>query len=148
VTSAILDHAAQFGVRAVRAPLEARAVLKRIEGGSSRLAATAARPWARLQRLRLRRAGLATPDQVFGLAWSGAMTQARLAGLIAHLPDGVSEIYAHPATASVFAGSAPGYRYREELAALTSPELRGQIEAAGLVTGGFADAAQWRQPSG
>jgi chitin disaccharide deacetylase len=148
VTSAILDHAAQFGVRAVRAPLEPRSVLKRIEGGSSRLAATAARPWARLQRLRLRRAGLATPDQVFGLAWSGAMTQARLAGLIAHLPDGVSEIYAHPATASVFPGSAPGYRYQEELAALRSPELRRQIEAAGLVTGGFADAVQWRQPSG
>jgi hopanoid biosynthesis associated protein HpnK len=148
VTSAILDHAAQFGVRAVRAPLEPRAVLKRIEGGSSRLAATAARPWARLQRLRLRRAGLTVPDQVFGLAWSGAMTQARLAGLIAHLPDGVSEIYAHPAIASVFAGSAPGYRSREDLAALTSPELRRQIEAAGLVTGGFADAAQWRKPSG
>ncbi len=148
VTSAVLDHAAQFGVRAVRAPLERPAVLKRIEGGSSRLAATAARPWARLQRLRLRRGGLATPDQVFGFAWSGAMTQARLAGLVANLPDGVSEIYAHPATASVFPGSAPDYRYRDELAALTSPELRRQIEAAGLVTGGFADAAQWRQPSG
>ena len=36
------------------------------------------------------------------------MTQARLAGLIAHLPDGVSEIYAHPATASVFPGSCAG----------------------------------------
>jgi chitin disaccharide deacetylase len=103
---------------------------------------------ARLQRLRLRRVGVATPDPVFGFAWSGAMTQARLAGLIAHLPDGVSEIYAHPATASVFPGSAPGYRYREELAALTSPELRLRIETAGLVTWGFADAARWRQPSG
>ena len=148
VTSAILDHAAQFGVRAIRAPLEPRGVLKRIEGGNSRLAATAIRPWVRLHRSYLRRGGLATPDQVFGLAWSGAMTEARLAGLIAHLPDGVSEIYAHPATASVFAGSAPGYRYPEELAALTSPALRRQIEAAGLATGGFADAAQWRQLSG
>ncbi len=143
VTSAILDHAAQFGVRAVRSPLEPRAILHGIEAGPSRLlAATAVRPCALLQRKRLRGVGLATPDQVFGLAWSGAMTQARLGGLIAHLPDGVSEIYAHPATASVFPGSAPGYRYREELAALTSPELRRQIEAAGLVTGGFADAAR------
>jgi len=148
VTSAILDHAAQFGVHAVRAPLEPPAVLERIEGGSPRLAGAALRPWVRLQRLRLRRAGLTTPDQVFGLAWSGAMTQARLAGLIAHLPNGVSEIYAHPATGPVFAGAAPGYRYPEELAALTSPELRRQIEAAGIVTGAFTDAAQWRQPSG
>ena len=148
VSSAILDLAAEFGVRAVRAPLEPRAVLKRIEGGSPRLAAAAIRPWARLQRLRLRRAGLATPDQVFGLAWSGAMTQARLAGLIAHLPDGVSEIYTHPATAPVFAGAAPDYRYREELAALTSPQLLRQISAAGLGSGGFADAARWRNPSG
>jgi len=53
---------------------------------------------------------------VFGLAWSGAMTGARLAGLIRYLPDGVSEIYMHPATGP-YPGSAPGYRYGEELAA-------------------------------
>ena len=64
------------------------------------------------------------------------MTHSRLAGLIAHLPDGVTEIYAHPAISSGFAGAAPGYRYEEELAALTSSELRRQIEAAGIVTGG------------
>jgi len=32
----------------------------------------------------------ASPDQVFGLAWSGPMTSARLAGLITNLPEGVS----------------------------------------------------------
>ena len=51
------------------------------------------------------------------------MTEPRLAGLIAHLPEGVTEIYTHPATASGFAGAAPGYRYEEELAALTSPDF-------------------------
>ena len=40
------------------------------------------------------------------------MTGSRLSGLIAHLPDGITEIYTHPATASDFAGAAPGYRYR------------------------------------
>jgi hypothetical protein len=46
-----------------------------------------------------RRSGdrIAAPDQVFGLAWSGAMTD-RLAGLIL-LPEGLSEIYMHPAWA-------------------------------------------------
>ena len=147
VSSAILDLAAEFGVRAVRAPLEPRAVLKRIEGGSPRLAAAAIRPWARLQRLRLRRAGLATPDQVFGLAWSGADDAG--AARRAHRASAGwrQRNLHHPATAPVFAGAAPDYRYREELAALTSPQLLRQISAAGLGSGGFADAARWRNPS-
>jgi hypothetical protein len=100
---------------------------------------------ARIQRARLKRAGVATPDQVFGLAWSGAMTRSRLAGLIAHLPEGVTEIYTHPATSSAFAGAAQGYHYQEELAALTSPDIRRQIAAAGVASGGFSDAVNFRQ---
>jgi hopanoid biosynthesis associated protein HpnK len=144
ILSAILALAAEFGVRHVRGPLEPRGVLARIDGGNRGLAAAAFAPWARLQRSRLKRAGVAAPDQVFGLAWSGAMTHSRLAGLIAHLPDGVTEIYTHPATSQEFAGAAPGYRYLEELAALTSPELRRRIAAAGIGSGGFADAARRR----
>jgi predicted glycoside hydrolase/deacetylase ChbG (UPF0249 family) len=67
------------------------------------------------------------------------MTQSRLQGLIAHMPEGVTEIYTHPATSSDFAGAAPAYRYEEELAALTSPDLRRQIAEAGVALGGFAD---------
>ena len=148
ITAAILGLKAEFGVEAVRAPLEPRSVLARIEGGTPRLAAAALGPMARLQRRRLRSAGIASPDQVFGLAWSGAMTPARVAGLVANLPDGVSEIYVHPATTPGFAGAAPGYRYREELDALTSPELSRRIAAAGVATGGFAGAARWRKQTG
>jgi hopanoid biosynthesis associated protein HpnK len=148
VTAAILDLAAEFGVGTVRVPLEPRAVLARIERGITRPAALVVRPWARLQRRRFGRARITTPDQVFGLAWSGAMTEARLMGLVAHLPNGVSEIYAHPATASQFAGSAPGYRYQEELAALIAPDLRREVAAAGVTSGGFADAAAWRKRRG
>jgi hopanoid biosynthesis associated protein HpnK len=144
ILSAILAMAAEFGAPPVRCPLEPRGVLARIDGGARGLAAPALAPWARLQRSRLKRAGVATPDQIFGLSWSGAMTHSRLAGLIAHLPDGVTEIYTHPATSPGFAGSAPGYLYQEELAALTSPELRRQIAAAGIDSGGFADAARRR----
>jgi chitin disaccharide deacetylase len=144
ILSAILALAAEFGAPPVRVPLEPRSVVARIDGGDRGLAAAALAPWARLQRARLKRAGIAAPDQVFGLSWSGAMTHSRLAGLIAHLPDGVTEIYTHPATSPGFVGSAPGYRYEEELAALTSPELRRQIAAAGIDSGGFADAARRR----
>jgi predicted glycoside hydrolase/deacetylase ChbG (UPF0249 family) len=71
------------------------------------------------------------------------MTQSRLQGLITHLPEGVTEIYTHPATSSGFVGAAPGYRYEEELAALTSPDLRRQIAEAGVMSGGFSDAPEW-----
>jgi hypothetical protein len=75
---------------------------------------------------------------VFGLAWSGAMTPARVTGLIEHLPDGLSEIYLHPATGP-YAGSAPGYQYEGELAALTDPRLPPLLAAKAVRTGGFGD---------
>jgi hypothetical protein len=81
------------------------------------------------------------PDQAFGLRWSGAMTTPRLAGLIRALPPGLSEIYLHPATRGGYPGSAPGYLYAEELAALISAESRQALAAAGVVRGGFADFA-------
>jgi hopanoid biosynthesis associated protein HpnK len=143
ILKAVIELAKEFGAPAVRAPLEPRAVLAQIEAGPH-LSALAHAPLASLQRARLKRAGIAAPDQVFGLAWSGAMTGSRLAGLIAHLPEGITEIYTHPATASGFAGAAPGYRYEEELAALTSPDLRRRIAAAGVASGGFSDAVNIR----
>ena len=127
----------RYGMRALRAPVEPAAVLARVDLGCRTVEARVAAPWAALLRLRARRAGLAVPDAVFGLAWSGAITEPRLAGLLAHLPDGLTEIYTHPATASGFAGQAPGYRYADELAALTSAACH--EAAAGVRLGGYAD---------
>jgi hypothetical protein len=79
------------------------------------------------------------PDAVFGLAWSGAMTAARVAALLDNLPDGTSEIYTHPATSDAFAGHAPGYRYTDELAALTSGEAIAAAKRSGAMRGGFVD---------
>ncbi len=138
ILSAILELGKEFGVAAVRAPFEPAPILAEVEGAPRRFSAFAA--LARRQRARLRQAGVAAPDQVFGLAWSGAMTGSRLSGLIAHLPDGITEIYTHPATAPGFAGAAPGYAYEEELAALTSPDIRREIAEAGVASGGFLDA--------
>jgi len=143
ILSAILELAKEFGAPAVRAPFEPAAILREVEAAPRRFSAFAA--LARRQRARLGRAGIAAPDQVFGLAWSGAMTPSRLQALIAHLPEGMTEIYTHPATAASFAGAAPGYRYAEELAALTSPDLRRRIAAMGVASGGFADAVEFRR---
>ena len=61
-----------------------------------------------------------------------------LAGLLRHRPAGLVEIYTHPATADAFPGHAPGYRYREELAALCDPACREFASRAH--PGGYADA--------
>jgi hopanoid biosynthesis associated protein HpnK len=133
VIAACLEH----GVTALRAPCEPASVIARI--GGARPAAGVLAPWATLLRRRARRAGLTTPDAVFGLRWSGAMTAARVSALLAHLPPGLVEIYTHPATSDSFAGHAPGYRYTQELAALTDPAVIAAVWASGRRPGGFSD---------
>ena len=140
IGSLIVSIGRRHGLRAVRVPLEPAAILRKIEPSTPRMAALALKPWALLLRRRFRAAGLFTGDRVFGLQWSGGMTRDRLRGLIAHLPAGVTEIYLHPATAA-YPGSAPGYRYREELEALTAPEVVAACRERALQLGGFADFA-------
>jgi hopanoid biosynthesis associated protein HpnK len=112
----------KFGAPAIRVPTEPVAIVNGIEPAAAGLSAAALAQWTRVLRAQARRAGMAAPDAVFGLAWSGAMTRERLKSLLERLPDGVIEIYTHPAVADRFAGHAPGYRYTDELAALTDAD--------------------------
>lgn len=139
IAAMIVEVGKAHGMRALRVPLEPRAVLAAAEPGAAVAPAYVTEPWARLLRSRLRRTGLVTPDAVFGLAWSGAMTAPRLRGLLAYLPEGLSEIYLHPATSDGFEGAAPGYRYAEELAALTDDEVAAAARDPHIRLGGFAD---------
>jgi len=137
IAAEIIAVGARYGMRGLRVPREPASVLSAIEPQTARVPPWVTAPWAALLARRARQAGLQVPDAVFGLAWSGAMTTARLLGLLQHLPEGRSEIYLHPATADDFPGHAPGYRYAEELAALTTSDV---IAAArGLRLGGYAD---------
>lgn len=126
----------RFGMKAMRVPYEPAEVLRRIEPGAG--GSLIVELWARRLRKRLAKAGIFSPDRVFGLGWTGAMTQARLAGLVAHLPDGVSEVYMHPATAP-YPGSAPGYLYAQEFAALTSQQVIDLTKKNQMRLGPFAD---------
>ena len=71
------------------------------------------------------------------------MVEERLLRLLPHLPHGVSEIYFHPATMSSAALSAtmPGYRHKEELAALLSPAAKSLAADLGIRLGGYSDLA-------
>ena len=139
IAGAILKVGRRFGMDALRTPAEPRRVLMAAEPGCTVAPAYVTAPWSQVVRLRVRRAGVRTADHVFGLHWSGGLTAERLRGLIEHLPDGLSEIYTHPATDEAFDGAAPGYRYAEELAALTDPSVRAALRRSGAVTGGFSD---------
>lgn len=138
IADLIVKAAAVYGVKGARVPLEPQGVLGRIEAHKASGVVALTAPFARRLRSRFRRAGIAAPDSVFGLAWSGAMTPDRLAGLIEHLPDGLSEIYMHPATGN-YPGCAPGYQYSRELTALTDPRMPGLLKAKGVQMGGFGD---------
>jgi hypothetical protein len=70
------------------------------------------------------------------------MTESRVAGLLAHLPDGLTEIYFHPATSNSFPGSAPDYCYTDELAALVAPRIVRAATGAGIRLIGYSDLAE------
>src|SRR5262249_17520421 len=84
VAGLLLSIGRRPGLRAWRVPCGPSSVLAAWGDRGWRASAPLARPWAALLRRRVRALGLTAPDQVFGLAWSGAMTTPRLAALIRH----------------------------------------------------------------
>ncbi|WP_419826616.1 hopanoid biosynthesis-associated protein HpnK [Sphingomonas sp.] len=139
VAALILKHGRRHGLRAARAPVEPLALLRAVEPVHVGLAGRIAAPYARSVARRFRRAGLAVPDRVLGLAWSGHMTPARVARLIDALPPGVTELYLHPATVDDWPGHAPGYDYRGELAALVGGDVREAVGRRGARLAHFAE---------
>jgi hopanoid biosynthesis associated protein HpnK len=138
VARLVVEIGRDYGMRAVRLPVEPAAPLRLAFPGERSIAPAWSPVGASLRR-RLDRAGLRRNDQVFGIAWSGRMIEDRMLGLLPHLPDGVSEIYVHPAVAP--ASFVPGYRHAEELAALLSPRVRQQISELGLRLASYRDLA-------
>ncbi|MBI3514889.1 MAG: hopanoid biosynthesis-associated protein HpnK [Proteobacteria bacterium] len=142
VARLIVEIGRDYGMRAMRLPFEPALPL----GAAETLGARALRLWTETLRRRLDRAGIRRNDQLFGLAWSGAVTEPRVLGLLEHLPAGVSELYCHPAIArdAALEAEMPGYRHVEEFAALVSPAVRARVDALGIALIGFADLAETR----
>jgi len=140
VARLLVEIGRDFGMRAVRLPNEPVEVLRAAASGESHRSPLWWPVIAALRR-RLRNAGLAMNDHVFGIAWSGAMVEERVLRLLLHLPPGVSELYFHPATRQppALAAAMPGYRQTEELGALLSREIRQCIAELGISLIGFGD---------
>lgn len=138
----LVEIGRDYGMRAVRVPAEPLSVLRQAGATrADRMVAALHAPFAALLRRRVRAAGLASNDQLLGLAWTGAVTEARLLRLLDGIPDGVSELYAHPAAArpAPLVAAMPLYRQTEELEALVSPAVRRRVAALGIPLVGYVD---------
>jgi hopanoid biosynthesis associated protein HpnK len=132
VFALILEIGREYGLRAIRVPREPA-------GGTRSIA-----PWLALMRSRARRAGVACNDYAFGVNEAGALTEERVLRILDTLPDGVTEIFFHPATGA-FSGADRGtkeFRWADELAALTSPRVRDAIELHGIVTTTYGELSR------
>jgi len=144
ILSMALRIGRDYGALAVRVPDEPLWFSLHAGGWRAGAGAALLTPWIALMKHRLRAAGAAYNDHVFGIAASGAMDEARLIEIVARLPSGVTEIYLHPATESgaSIAPTMSAYRHAGELAALLSPRVRAAVAAAGVRLGGYADIAR------
>jgi chitin disaccharide deacetylase len=128
--SLILEIGKRHGMRAVRVPNEDADFVASLENKRAPFAARLLAPWMQLLRRKVQRAGIATADRVVGLAWTGYVTEDRVRKLLASLPPGVTELYAHP-------GADYHGRGDLEFQALIAPSV---IEAArGIERIGFTD---------
>ncbi len=137
--SVILRVGREYGLRAMRIPDEPA----RAGGGLPMLAERAVMlPWLRALRFRLRRCSIRSNDSVRGLRDTGAMDVERVLGLLEHIPEGLTEMYFHPATrrSEALDRAMPRYGHEAELRALTDPRVRRAVEAAGIRLTTFSEA--------
>lgn len=82
--------------------------------------------FARRAVMRIRKAGLATPDVFVGLADTGRLDETRLLRVLSRLPPGTSELVCHPGLGDAAIGAVYpwGFRWDREAAALTSPVVK------------------------
>lgn len=145
IMAAAISAAKEFGIRAIRIPMEDasfaaaspihRERKARIRTGMVTLLAGPAKSGAR-------RAGLTTTDRFFGIAGTGNWEPQSMARAIVLLRPGTTELMVHPGlidddlrgTATRLVNSR-----LEELEALTSPEVRAAVEEAGVKLITFRD---------
>lgn len=128
--------AAEYGVHAVRAPIEVRTLRDAGPGGvrANAEAVVLSALGARLGR-RARAAGLAVPDGFAGFRHSGRLDEPALLGLLPRLRAGTTELMAHPGRTD----GPGGYRRHAERDALLSPAVRAALERAGVEVVTFRD---------
>lgn len=144
VLRALLKVGKDYGIRAVRLPYEPpilswrasrKALLLRI------LAWLFLFPWLMVLKIRLRKAKVRSSDIIFGLYDDGHMDLNLVLRFLRDLPQGVTEIYFHPATDIVLRDNLvlrEGQRQRE-FEILVNPVIRHALQDCGIQTIAFGD---------
>lgn len=156
VQEILVRLAREFDITAIRVPDEPAVARHRAAGVGQRmrdwLAAFPLRGRAPAMKRRLARAGIRFNDAILGLADSGRMDASRVRELLTVLPDGVTELYVHPATRRWSDADAlpDSYRPEAELAALMDASVRAAVDASGAMLATFGDlsASAATAPSG
>lgn len=131
-----LDLAREFGAPAIRVPWEPPASpIGVLQSAFHR------RRVARMRR-KLAAAGLIANDRVFGIEGSGGMDRQRLLAILADLPDGLNELYGHPATGGwEDRPMPPHYRTVDEYRGLIDPRVADALLRSGARLTTFAAEA-------
>jgi chitin disaccharide deacetylase len=83
------------------------------------------------------------PDGLYGFEVSGCLTRSALEQILRRIPDGLYELICHPGEDDAdtrMRYSHWGYRWAEELEALTAPETRVVLNEQGIALASFARA--------
>jgi hopanoid biosynthesis associated protein HpnK len=144
ILSLIIKVGREYGLKSVRVPFEPPLRSWRATGRSlaGKLGwAVFLAPWMNLMRLRLRAAGLNSNDCVFGMADSGDMRADLVIRFLEQIPEGVTEMYFHPATRRCpeIDRTMPTYRHEAEFAALISPDVMRAVQNGGIERIAFSD---------
>ena len=127
----VLDLAARAGIRAVRTPRTP--LFAGAFGGLGQLVGRLGlSTLARLANCKAHRRGLLTPDHFAGIVAGEAVSEGELLHLIAHLPQGTTEVMMHPGTKNDVLQEDSGWQhdFESELAAILSPRVEAALQKA------------------
>ena len=139
VSRILLKVGKEYGLKAVRLPFEPpiaswrasrRALFQRVG------VAFFLYPWIILLKKRMGQRGICSNDFVFGMHDGGKLHLDPVLRFLKSLPDGVAEIYFHPALSKVAHGREASDGQRE-FEALTSPQIRQMLLTRGIQLVGF-----------
>ncbi len=146
VLGILVRLAPQYGIRALRLPREPLSISLALDGRERRrkcMEAITFHALTAFAKPRLAAHGIRHPDQIFGLHQSGHVTEPYLLGVLARLPDGVTEIYSHAAVLDAEARRwrPADYESAAELSALLSPRAAAALDEAGVVRMNYLELA-------
>ncbi|MCG8325544.1 MAG: hopanoid biosynthesis-associated protein HpnK [Thiotrichales bacterium] len=142
VLDLIIETGKDYGLTAIRVPAEPpldALVDDRREMLRRRLLYIAYAPLIRRMRSQIKVNHLSQNDRIFGFYDSGHMDIEKMVRVISHLPDGLTELYTHPATGTWddMEPAARQYEFEKEYKALVHARISRAIEKFSVTLTGF-----------